>query len=264
MRYVYFTKGLQALDVKGLVSFCKEVGLDGVDLAVRPGHPVAPANVATALPAAAKALRDEGLTIGIVTAVTELTAPEERSARALFEACGKVGVPAVKIGYFDYRAPVDDAIKQARARLAGFAKLAAKTKVKACYHARSGNYLGNNGAALRLLLDGLDPHHVGAFVDTGHMAVNGGPFRSELDLVRSWLALVAIKDMVWSKGASGWSVRVAPAGEGIVRWTEVARALKEQKFNGTISLHGEYATRDLAQRKRLAKAELALLKKFLA
>ena len=29
MRYVYFTKFLQTLDVKGLAAFCKEAGLDG-------------------------------------------------------------------------------------------------------------------------------------------------------------------------------------------------------------------------------------------
>ena len=42
MRYVYFTKTLNKLTVAELVAFCKEVGLDGVDLAVRPGYPVTP------------------------------------------------------------------------------------------------------------------------------------------------------------------------------------------------------------------------------
>jgi sugar phosphate isomerase/epimerase len=264
MRYVYFTKTLRELDVKGLVGFCKEVGLDGVDLAVRPSYPVRPENVAMALPAAAKAFRDAGLAIGLVTATTDLTDPAGRAAGALFDACAKAGVPAVKIGYFAYRAPFDEALKQGRARLAGFAKLAAKTKVKACYHTHSGDYLGNNAASLRLLLDGLDAHHVGAFVDTGHTAVNGGPIRMELDLVRAWLSLLAIKDMLWSKGPRGWSAKVVPAGDGIVRWPDVGRGLKEQKFNGTVSLHGEYEARGLAERTRLAKAELALLKKQFA
>ena len=65
MRFVYFTKMLRELDVKALVAFCAEVGLDGVDLAVRPGYPVEPANAATALPDAAKAFRDAGLTVGL-------------------------------------------------------------------------------------------------------------------------------------------------------------------------------------------------------
>ena len=46
---------LKALDLKGLIAFCKEVGLDGVDLAVRPGYPVNPDNMARTLPDAMKA-----------------------------------------------------------------------------------------------------------------------------------------------------------------------------------------------------------------
>lgn len=263
MRYVYFTKSLKALDVKGLAAFCKDVGLDGVDLAVRPGYPVHPANVATALPEAARVLRDAGLVIGLVSATTDLTDPEGRAARALFEACGKVGVPAIKLGYFAYRPPFDATLKAARARMAGFARLAEKTKVRACYHTHSGAMIGNNAAGLRMLLNDLDPHHVGAFVDTGHTAVNGGPIRMELDIVRPWLSLLAIKDMAWEKGKGGWHYRVVPAGQGIVRWNEVGRAVKEFGFRGTVSLHGEYETRDMAERKELAKRELALLKKEL-
>src|SRR5262249_46366594 len=175
MRYVYFTKSLQSLDVAGLIAFLKETGLDGADLAVRPGYPVTPGNVTAELPKAAKAFSDEGLVIGLVTAPTNLTDPESKPAVAIFEACGKAGVAAVKIGYFPYQGKFDAALADAQKRMAGFAKLAQKTGVRACYHTHSGNNLGNNCASLRLLLQDLDPHHVGAFVDTGHTAVNGGP-----------------------------------------------------------------------------------------
>ncbi len=263
MRYVYFTKTLQSLDVKDLIAFCKEVGLDGVDLAVRPGHPVNPENVATALPAAAKALRDEGLTIGLVSTATNLNDPSSPTARTLFAACAKAEVPAVKIGYFPYKMPFEGCLQDARGRLSGFARLAEQTKVRACYHTHSGSYLGNNAAGLRLLLQDLDPHHVGAFVDTGHTAVNGGPIRMELDIVRSWLSLVAIKDMRWQKKDEGWQYHVVPAGDGIVRWNEVGEAVRACKFTGTVSVHGEYETKDLPERRQLAKQELALLKKYL-
>jgi len=264
MRYVYFTKTLQKLPVKELVTFCKDTGLEGLDLAVRPGYPVTPDNAAKALPEAAKALKDAGLVIGLVTAPTSLTDPESKSAAAIFDACAKAGVPAVKIGYYPYKAPFDEALKAARSKLAGFAKLAAKTKVRCVCHTHSGNTLGNNAAGLRMLLQDLDAHHVGAFFDTGHTAVNGGPVRMELDVIKDWLALVAIKDMLWSKGAGGWNVTVVPVGDGIVRWREVGAGLKERKFTGTVSLHGEYEAKDLDERKKLAKQELAALKKAFA
>jgi sugar phosphate isomerase/epimerase len=263
MQYVYFTKLLQSLDVPGLIAFCKEVGLDGVDLTVRKGYPVNPDNAMTELPKAVKAFKDAGLTVGLVTAETSLTDPDSSAAKSLFDACGKAGVPAIKIGYFPYKDKVETAIAEARARLGGFAKLAEKTGVKACYHTHSGNMLGNNAAGLRLLLQDLDPHYVGAFLDTGHTAVNGGPFRMEADLLRPWLSLVAIKDMLWEKDKDGWKSRVVPAGEGIVRWNEVGQGLKECKFNGTVSLHGEYEVKELEERKKLARTELALLKKHL-
>jgi sugar phosphate isomerase/epimerase len=261
MRYLYFTKTLQTLDLAGTIAFLKEAGLDGADLAVRPGYPVTPENAASELPKAAKSFQDAGLTIGMVTAPTNLNDAESPVARTLFEACGKAGVPAIKIGYFTYKDKIDASVAEARTRLAGFAKLSAKTGVRACYHTHSGNYLGNNCAGLRLLLQDLDPHQVGAFVDTGHTAINGGPFRMEIDLVRPWLSLVAIKDMLWRKDKEVWQAHVMPVGEGIVRWNEVAQGLKDAKFNGSISLHGEYETKDLAERKKLAKQELETLKK---
>jgi sugar phosphate isomerase/epimerase len=263
MRFVYFTKTLQRLDIAGLLAFFKEVGLDGADLVVRPGYPIHPGNVRTELAKAVKAFRDQGKVIGLVSAPVNLNDPSRAEARAIFEACGKAGVAAVKIGYFPYQGKFDETLKHARAQMAGFAKLAAKTGVRVCYHTHSGNILGNNAAGLRLLLHDLDAHHVGAFVDTGHTAINGGPIRMELDMVRPWFSLLAIKDMAWSRKGRAWQHRVVPAGDGIVRWADVGRGLKECKFDGTVSLHGEYEAKDLAERKRLAKKELALLKKFL-
>lgn len=260
MRYVYFTKFLKELDVKGLAAFCKDVGLDGVDLAVRPGYPVHPDNVRDALPAAAQTLRDEGLVIGLVSSPTDMIDADGKVARALFEASAKAGVPAIKIGYFLYKPPFTEALDGARRRLAGFARLAERTGVRACYHTHSGNMLGNNAASLRLLLDGADPHHVGAFFDTGHTAINGGPAAMELDTIRSWLSLVAIKDMLWQKGDKGWSANVMPASQGIVRWDEVASGLRQARFNGTISLHGEYECKDMDERKKLARDELTFLR----
>lgn len=262
MRFVYFTKTLQKLDVKGLIAFCQETGLAGVDLAVRPGYPVNPDNAAKALPEAAKAFRDAGLIIGLVSAATNLADPASRQAKTIFDACARAEVPAVKIGYFTYRPPFDDCLKDARTKLAGFAKLAEATKVKCCYHTHSGNMLGNNAASLRMLLQDMDPHHVGAFFDTGHTAVNGGPVRLELDLVRTWLSLVAIKDMLWKQDKTEWNYHVVPVGEGIVKWGEVGKGLQERKFAGTVSLHGEYEAVDFEERKRLAKKELAALKKW--
>ena len=264
MQYIYFTKSLKELDVKGIAAFCKDVGVDGVDLTVRKGYPVTPDNAATALPEAVKVFKDAGLTLGLVSADTDVSDPDGKTAKQVFDACALAEAPAVKIGYFAYKPPFDDALKDARTRLEGFAKLAEQSKVRVCYHTHSGMNLGNNCAGLRMLLQDLDPHHVGAYVDTGHTAVNGGPIRMELDIVRPWLSMLAIKDMLWEKSdEQGWQYHTVPAGDGIVRWNDVAQAVKDCRFNGTISLHAEYEEKDLDKRKGLAKRELAFLKKLL-
>jgi sugar phosphate isomerase/epimerase len=261
MRYIYFTKFLQSLDIPALIAFCQDTGLDGADMAVRPGFPVTPDNAATQLPSAMKAFKDAGLTIGLVSAPTSLNDPAVADSKAIFDACAKAEVPAVKIGYFPYQGKFDAVLAEGRRRMAGFAKLAEKTGVKVYYHTHSGNMLGNNGAGLRLLLQDLDPHHVGVLFDTGHTAVNGGPIRYELELARPWLAAISIKDMLWQKKKGIWEFEVVAAGEGIVRWSDAATGLKDSRFNGTISLHAEYEVKDVARRKELAKAELAFLKR---
>jgi L-ribulose-5-phosphate 3-epimerase len=264
VRYVYFTKELKDLDLKAMAAFAVEVGVDGLDLTVRPGYPVNPENVATALPEAMRIFKDAGLIVGLVSMPTNPTDADAASVRAIYEACGKAGITHTKIGYYPYKDHFDEALAAARLKLTGLAKLSEKTGVKTCVHTHSGNTLGNNAAGVRLLLTDLDPHHVGAYLDTGHTAVNGGPIRLELDTVRPWLSLVAIKDMLWEKGKDGWATHVVPAGEGMVRWDEFAKGIKECKFNGTVSIHAEYPAADIARRKELAKAELAFLKKQLA
>ena len=125
MRYLYFTKTLQKLDVPDLVKFCKEAGLDGADMAVRPGFPVNPDNALTELPTAVKAFADAGLVIGLVSASTNLIDPAGKEAKAVFEAAAKAEVPAIKIGYFPLRSPFDANLKAARTQMEGFAKTTA-------------------------------------------------------------------------------------------------------------------------------------------
>jgi sugar phosphate isomerase/epimerase len=114
------------------------------------------------------------------------------------------------------------------------------------------------------LLTDFDPHHVGAFADTGHLAVNGGPIKMELEILRPWLSIIAIKDILWEQAKGDWAFKVIPAGSGIVRWNDVSKGVKDAKFQGTIVLHGEYEASGLPNRKDLAKKELAFLKKQFA
>lgn len=260
MQYIYFTKTLKDLAPSALVEFCKETGVDGLDLAVRPGYPIEPANVLLELPKFAAIMKQNKLDIPLVSAPTSLVDAESKEAKSLFEACALAGVPMIKIGYFTYKGSFNDDLQSARKKLQGFAKLAQQTKVKVVYHTHSGANIGNNAVSLKELLTDFDPHHVGAFADTGHLAVNGGPIKMELEILRPWLSIIAIKDILWEQAKGDWAFKVIPAGSGIVRWNDVSKGIKDAKFQGTIVLHGEYEAASLPNRKDLAKKELAFLK----
>ena len=264
MRYIYFTKSLRGEDVAGMARFLEAAGLDGADLTVRPGYPVHPGNVTSALPGAVELFKNEGLSIPLVSAPTNMTDPNDLTTRRLFEACGENGVPAIKIGYFRYAGNFDKALAAAKRGLEGFAKLAEQTGVRACYHTHSGAFIGSNCAGQRLLLEGLDPHHIGSYVDTGHQTIGGAPFRMALDSVAHWFSLLAIKDMLWTKTEKGYRRSVVPVGTGIADWPEIAQALRERHYDGVVSLHAEYETHDLDERLKTAKMELAFLHKIFA
>lgn len=264
MQYIYFTKTLKDLAPSALVEYCKETGVDGLDLAVRPGYPIEPANVLLELPKFAAIMKQNKLDIPLVSAPTSLIDSESKEAKSLFEACALAGVPMIKIGYFTYKGNYSDDLQAARKKLQGFSKLALATKVKVVYHTHSGNNIGNNAVSLKELLTDFDPHHVGAFADTGHLAINGGPIKMELEILRPWLSVVAIKDILWEQAKGDWAFKVIPAGSGIVRWNDVSKGIKDAKFQGTIVLHGEYEAMSLPNRKDLAKKELAFLKKQFA
>jgi sugar phosphate isomerase/epimerase len=117
---------------------------------------------------------------------------------------------------------------------------------------------------MRALLEELDPHFVGAYVDTGHQAIGGAPFSLAIDAVADWFTAVAIKDVRWENSGGTWKRIVLPAGEGVVDWKDVGKALKKRQFNGLVSLHGEYETANNADRLAKAKAELAFLHERLA
>ena len=100
MQFVMFTKHLTGLSLAELIAALADVGVAGADLAVRPGYPVNPDNMATELPRAAQQFRAAGLEIPLVTAPTSLTAPASPGAEAFYAACGAAGVAHLKLGYW--------------------------------------------------------------------------------------------------------------------------------------------------------------------
>ena len=249
MEIIRFTKFWAPLSIEQLGARAAALGYDGLDLVVREGYAINPANLTDALPRALAHWRALGLSCPLITAETSLTDPHLPQARALFTAAGHAGVEMIKLGYFEYTpgSDLEIAWDNAKSALAGFANLAERTGVKAVYHTHSGVCLGSNCAGLRHLLENLDPRYVGAYVDLGHLAVNGEDVQLGLPLVRAHLAAISAKDAHHILDSrpdrrAAYTDAFVPLGEGAAEIGSAIELLKRWRFEGPISVHTEYTT----------------------
>jgi sugar phosphate isomerase/epimerase len=219
-----------------------------VDLTVRPGGTVVPERVRQDLPEAIRTLHDWGLSVPLIT--TTITNAGDGHARDIFETAAVAGIREAKLGYVPVKGfgTVQSALEQFNGDLDGIERLAKETGVRVNLHLHSGMYLTSLSAAVWWLIKDRDPAAVGAYVDPGHMFVEGGRdgWRLGLDLLHSRIALVALKDLLWEQvpdetlGKPRWVTRIAPFDRGAVPWPDVFDVLKKARFDGWISVHSEY------------------------
>ena len=249
MQLVRFTKFWDDLSVRQLGERASELGYDGLDLAVRDGHAINSANVTQELPGALRAWRDLGVDCPMISSSTDLTDPDAAAAVTLFEAAAAAGVPRIKVGYFKFNPgdSFEELWSLARRRLEGFERLSRKTGVQTLYHTHSGQCLGSNCAGMRHLLQDYDPVQVGAYVDLGHLAINGEDVQIGLAMLRDRLSAIGGKDARHfpderpdrrARFADGFVL----LGQGAAEWPEAIKLLKAWGFNGPITIHTEYTT----------------------
>ena len=269
MQLVYFTKHWPGTSVKEFARMAKSIGADGLDLAVREGHTVNPANAADALPEAVRTCSCEGVSVAMATMETRPTDPDDPRTEALFAACGEAGVPYVKLGYFLHKPGQDywAEVERLRGVLGRLGKLAAKHGVLACYHTHSGTFYGSNASGLMHLLRGQDANALGAYIDVGHLALGGEPIPMAVDIVRDYLHIVGVKSPAWEAEPAGdhvaWKARIVPLMEGAVDCRQMLAELKRVGFDGVLTLHSEY---EMPQEQLLQalRSEIAYCRRLLA
>ncbi len=269
MRLIVFSKMFRQYDVDGLIALGQELRTEGWDLAVRKGHPVNPDNAEKALPSAVRRLQDAGQPVLAITGETDLLYPSTPYVEPLMRAMDTAGVRLLKIGYFLFdpaKQQYWQEVDSVRRALDGWQKLARRYNVKVLYHTHSGPaYMGTNASALMHLLRDFDPSAIGAYLDVGHLVVNGEPFAFALAIVRPYLAMVGLKDMKPFLQPSGdeqkltWDV--VPAGQGGVAWGEVFRLLAKEGFSGPCSIHTEFHAPSESAFVKMVQAEVAYLRK---
>jgi sugar phosphate isomerase/epimerase len=238
-----FSKHLQEFGFAELGRKLRGVGIDGVDLTVREGGHVEPAEVADRLPEAVETLRTEGVHVAMITTnVTDAAAP---NSRLVLETAATQGIGFFKLGYYPYDGfgTLRAAMAEVKAKLGDLAAMAKELGLWAGYHNHSGPYIGANLAHLRELIADLDPSAIGSYFDCGHATIEGA-FRGwelGLDDLADRVRMVAVKDMVTGNPKENWPSHVAPLGEGLVQWHRMIPVLKKLSPHiGPLSHHGEY------------------------
>ncbi len=248
MKLMMFSKHLQSMSIAEAGRVIKDLGFEGVDLTVRPGGHVLPENVRADLPAAVRTLADLGLQVPLIT--TAITAADEPYAVDIFETAAEAGVPEIKLGYWRYEGfgTFRRAMDEVARKLDDIEKLAQHTGVRANIHTHSGDYMSASPFIIWHWIKDRDPSAVGAYVDAGHIVVEGGvsTWKMALDLLQDRITLLAVKDMEWQQvddptlGKKRWITKMVPLNRGVVPWPEVFACLREIGFDGWVSVHSEY------------------------
>lgn len=242
-----FTESFQDRPIAEVCRMFKGIGLDGLDLTVRPGGHIAPEMAPVELPKAVEAARDAGTQIQfLTTAITDAT-PE---AEKLLAVAGESGITRIKMGYYRYGkfGTLKSQMDGIRRQILRVAKVAAKHHVLPCVHIHSGDTIPSHGTQLYQLINDISPDQVGAYVDPMHMSLEGGGdgWRQGLDLLAPWIALCSVKNFAWeqvgrdAKGQMRWKTRKVPIADGFAPLPEFVAILKSLGFAGVYSLHSEY------------------------
>jgi sugar phosphate isomerase/epimerase len=245
-----FTKSFQDRPIDEVCRIFRKMGLDGLDLTVRPGGHIEPKDVQEKLPAAVKAAKDADMEILFLT--TGITTPDATAER-LMATAAEQGITRIKLGYYRYTefGTLAKQLKDVRRQLAAVAKLGTKHGVLPCVHVHSGPFLPSHGTQLYQVIRDFSPEEVGAYVDPLHMTVEGARdgWRQGLDLLAPWIRLCSVKNFAFERGARDergtlrWNIRNVPVADGIAPIPEFVAALKTLGFNGPYSLHSEYKGR---------------------
>ena len=242
-----YTEHFQELPIPEVCQVFKRIGVDGLDLTVRPGGHIEPQNAPVELPKAVKAARDHGLEIMMLT--TGITAPD-RNAEAIVATCQKFNIERIKLGYFSVGkfGNLARRLDDVRRRLDAVIKLTTKYGVRPCVHVHSGETIPSSGFMLYDLIRDMPPDRIGAYLDTYHMTITGGAggWRQAIDLLRPWVSLVALKNFQWQQldrdelGQQKWRTNYCRLEDGIAPIPDFVRTIHESGYRGFYTLHTEY------------------------
>jgi sugar phosphate isomerase/epimerase len=246
MQTVLFTKAFVGRSIEEIGASASELGFDGIDLLIRPGHQVEP-TAPDDIPRAVKTLAGIGLSVPMAT--TDLTDPAQLPGERLLASCAEAGIGLIRLGYWHYDPTVGHAAGMDRARrdLDALASVARATGVRLAVQLHGGT-MHASGADTAALLAGHDPAIIGAYADPGNQAVQNGreDWQLTFDVLAPWLCCVGVKNGGWfpadvaASGQRRWRSDWLGLADGMVPWDDIIGHLVESRFDGLLSFHSHY------------------------
>jgi sugar phosphate isomerase/epimerase len=216
------------------------LGVDSIELPIRPGYQVTPDTVKASLPAAVKALAARNLTICSVAAPLD---------DAIIEACGEAGIAIVRtmVAIDPKKTRYADAIAQARRRYDELVPLLDRTGVRIGVQNHSGNAIGS-AIGLFHLMEKYDPRHVCAILDMAHCGVAGEPTELCVDLLWDRMPNLVNFKNAFRERTNGpeedeaiYRTHWTTGRHGAFSWSGLVAELRKRSFTGTFVLPGEYS-----------------------
>ncbi len=247
MKLMMFAKSLQEYSIEEAGRALQGLGIPGMDLTVRSNGYVQREDVKEGLPAAVATLEQVGIEVPMLT--TDITSADEDHVEDVFATAAECGVQWIKLGYWHYEGfgTLEKSVYEAQAKMVDLEAIAKQYGVWAGLHIHSGDDVTANGAVVWEILRGRNPEHVGAYIDPGHMVVEGARsgWKLCMDLLGPWIKLVAIKDVRFEHNPTddnpkNFDLKLVPLAEGMVQWAEVFELLAGTGFDGGIIMHSEY------------------------
>jgi sugar phosphate isomerase/epimerase len=238
------------------------LGLEGIELPIRPGYQVTPETVATALPVVRKALESRGLVIRSVAAPLD---------DDVIRACGDNGVQLVRtmIGIDLSKASFAETIAQHRARYDALIPLLDRTGVSIGVQNHSGNCIGS-AIGLYHLMEAYDRKHVCAILDMAHCGIAGEPMELAVDLLWARMSNVVNFKNSYRERINGpeeaeaeYRTHWTTGPHGAYSWAGLVKELNRRGFSGTFCLPAEY-TDPKGQPQRMGDDVLPFLKADIA
>jgi len=242
MQLLLFSKMFQSLPLEKFAELTKEMGFDGVDLTVRSNGYIKPYEVKEKLPEAVEIIKSRGISVPMIT--TEITNAQDIYTKDIFKTASELGIRYLKLGYWKYKGFgfLRKQIEEIREALKEIQELCKEYNITSAIHIHSGMFITAEPTIVWIILEGFDPDYIGAYIDPGHMVLEGGlaGWIMGLDLLKEKIRIVAIKDYAWFKVGEKWEAHTVPIGHGMVPWKKFFEILKDIGFNGPISVHSEY------------------------